>query len=159
MRASCYPESAGSRTQDAMVEISLQKTAKTARGAGTAVTKGPILPAAPSGRLGAVSVSGWRNCFNSMSAKRYPCSKRRAPPIQHGQNDRVHQADSWLAAAYALNGETSRAADALAEARKSSDYPASIAQYRRRAPLAFESKRPSVGQRVLSQGIALGWVA
>jgi hypothetical protein len=49
------------------------------------------------------------------------------------QNEWGVRADSWLAAAYALNGETSRAADALAEARKSSEYPASIAQYRRQA--------------------------
>ena len=34
------------------------------------------------------------------------------------QNEWVYQADSWLAAAYALDGDTSRAADALAEARK-----------------------------------------
>ena len=49
------------------------------------------------------------------------------------QNEWGIQADSWLAAADALNGETSRAADALAEARKSSEYPASIVQYRRQA--------------------------
>jgi tetratricopeptide (TPR) repeat protein len=49
------------------------------------------------------------------------------------QNEWGVQADSWLAAAYALNGETSRAADALAEARKSSEYPANIAQYRHQA--------------------------
>jgi TolB-like protein/DNA-binding winged helix-turn-helix (wHTH) protein len=47
------------------------------------------------------------------------------------QSEWVYQAHSWLAAAYALNGDTSRAADALAEARKFSEYPASIAQYRR----------------------------
>jgi hypothetical protein len=40
---------------------------------------------------------------------------------------------SWLAAAYALKGDSGRAADALAEARKFSEYPASIAQYRRQA--------------------------
>ncbi|MBV8242182.1 MAG: winged helix-turn-helix domain-containing protein [Hyphomicrobiales bacterium] len=49
------------------------------------------------------------------------------------QNEWVYYANSWLAAAYALNGDTGRAADALAEARKSSEYPASIAEYRRRA--------------------------
>jgi adenylate cyclase len=52
------------------------------------------------------------------------------------QSEWVYQAHSWLAGAYALNGETSRAADALAEARKSSEYPASIAQYRRQAAWA-----------------------
>jgi adenylate cyclase len=49
------------------------------------------------------------------------------------QNEWVCQADSWLAAAYALSGDSGRAADTLAEARKSSEYPASIAQYRRQA--------------------------
>jgi adenylate cyclase len=49
------------------------------------------------------------------------------------QSEWVYQAHSWLAAAYALNGDTGRAADALAEARKFSEYPASIAQYRRQA--------------------------
>jgi len=49
------------------------------------------------------------------------------------QNEWVYQANSWLAAAYALSGDTRRAADALAEARKSSEYPASVAEYRRRA--------------------------
>jgi hypothetical protein len=49
------------------------------------------------------------------------------------QNEWILQVHSWLAAAYALNGETSRPADELAEARKSSEYPASIAQYRRQA--------------------------
>jgi TolB-like protein/DNA-binding winged helix-turn-helix (wHTH) protein len=47
------------------------------------------------------------------------------------QNEWVYQDDSWLAAAYALSGDTGRAADALAEARRSSEYPASIAQFRR----------------------------
>jgi tetratricopeptide (TPR) repeat protein len=49
------------------------------------------------------------------------------------QNEWVYPANSWLAAAYALSGDTGRAADALAEVRKSSEYPASIAQYRRQA--------------------------
>ena len=49
------------------------------------------------------------------------------------QNEWVYQANSCLAAAYALKGDTRRAADALAVARESSEYPASIAEYRRRA--------------------------
>jgi adenylate cyclase len=49
------------------------------------------------------------------------------------QNEGIYQANSWLAVAYALSGDSGRAADALAEARKSSEYPASIAQYRRQA--------------------------
>jgi hypothetical protein len=49
------------------------------------------------------------------------------------QNEWVYPANSWLAAAYALSGDSGRAADALAEARKSIEYPASIAQYRRQA--------------------------
>jgi TolB-like protein/DNA-binding winged helix-turn-helix (wHTH) protein len=49
------------------------------------------------------------------------------------QSEWVYQAHSWLAAAYALNGDTGRATEALAEARKFSEYPASIAQYRRQA--------------------------
>ena len=49
------------------------------------------------------------------------------------QNEGIYPANSWLAAAYALKGDTRRAADALAVARESSEYPASIAEYRRRA--------------------------
>jgi hypothetical protein len=49
------------------------------------------------------------------------------------QSEWVYQAHSWLAAAYALSGDARRAAEALAEARKFSEYPASIAQYRRQA--------------------------
>lgn len=71
------------------------------------------------------------------------------------QNEWGVQAYSWLAAAYALNGETSRAADALAEARKSGEYPASVAQYRRQAIWATNPNVQSWADATYFKGLRL----
>jgi DNA-binding winged helix-turn-helix (wHTH) protein/TolB-like protein len=71
------------------------------------------------------------------------------------QNEWGVRADSWLAAAYALNGETSRAANALAEARKSDEYPASIAQYRRQTPWLTNSNVRAVVEATYFNGLRL----
>jgi adenylate cyclase len=72
------------------------------------------------------------------------------------QNEWIVQAHSWLAAAYALNGETGRAADELAEARKSSEYPASIAQYRRQAPRRSNPNVRALADATYFKGLRLG---
>jgi TolB-like protein/DNA-binding winged helix-turn-helix (wHTH) protein len=60
-----------------------------------------------------------------------------------------------LAAAYALNGDIDRAADALAEARKTPEFPASVAQLRRQSPLCLDPKVKEMAEATYFKGLRL----
>jgi TolB-like protein/DNA-binding winged helix-turn-helix (wHTH) protein len=63
--------------------------------------------------------------------------------------------DSGLAAAYALNGEAGRAADALAEARKSDEHPVSIDALCRQSPLCSTPKMRALAEPTYLKGLRL----
>ena len=78
---------------------------------------------------------------------------RAAQTIWH--SEWVAQANSGLAAAYALNGDTGRAADALAEARKSDEYPSSIAGLCRQSPICSNPTMRALVEPTYLKGLRL----
>jgi TolB-like protein/DNA-binding winged helix-turn-helix (wHTH) protein len=71
------------------------------------------------------------------------------------QSEGVYEISSYLAAAYALKGDNARAADALAEARKSDEYPTSVAQYCRQSPLCMNQKTRALAEATYFKGLRL----
>ena len=78
---------------------------------------------------------------------------RAAQTIWH--SERVAQANSGLAAAYGLNGDTVRAADALAEARKSDEYPSTIAELCRQSPICSNPTMRALVEPTYLKGLRL----
>jgi len=62
---------------------------------------------------------------------------------------------SDLAAAYALNGDAGHAAAALAEARKTPEFPASVAQMCRQSPLCKDPKVKAITEATYFRGLRL----
>jgi len=70
-------------------------------------------------------------------------------------SESVYETYSDLAAAYALNGDVGRAADALAEARKTPEYPGSIVQMCRQSPLCQDPKVRAMAEATYFKGLRL----
>lgn len=62
---------------------------------------------------------------------------------------------SELAAAYALDGDIGRASEALSEARKTNEYPANVAQFRRQWPLYASPGLRAVADATYFKGLTL----
>jgi TolB-like protein/DNA-binding winged helix-turn-helix (wHTH) protein len=67
----------------------------------------------------------------------------------------IYETYADLAAAYALNGDTGRATEALTEARKTSEFPASIAQMCRQSPLCQNPKVKAMAEATYFRGLRL----
>jgi tetratricopeptide (TPR) repeat protein len=75
------------------------------------------------------------------------------------QGEWVYQTYAALAAAYALSGEPDRAADALAEARKTSEFPASTEQYCSHAPVCATPAMRALAEPTYLKGLRLAGLA